>query len=136
MYILFIILNFSLLCYILFKLKTISHSSTGLKVLFGFGVFCSFGSLVLLSTTDVNGGKSSVEIGSISYSILAIVLYIIYISRVSEKSIQNNELNLSNQELSAINTQIENKKIELEQLEQELQKKLKKHNDIISWCRY
>lgn len=85
MHIVFFIINILFLIYILAKIKNKGNLSTGLKVLFGFGAFCSFGSFVILTTvsSEINE-KNSIELGSSMYSIIAIILYSIYISKTKK----------------------------------------------------
>ncbi len=68
---LFFIINLALLTLIIvLRSKTKLETGVGMKILFGFGAFCSFGSVVLVGT-DAEG--------TMGYSIIAIILYGIYI---------------------------------------------------------
>ena len=74
---LLIIINFILLVYILMKIKNRKNFLMGMKIILVFGIFFSLGSI---SSLQYDYKDSPIDV-SIESSILAIILYSIYIYR-------------------------------------------------------
>lgn len=93
MYIVLLVINIILMLFIIYgKIKMNLNSSRGKNILFGIGIFCSVGSLALIETQEA----------SIMYSVVAIILYCIFIykssmlSKLNFNNTSNNYNNINN----------------------------------------
>lgn len=93
MYIVLLVINIMLMLFIIYgKTKMNINSSRGKNILFGIGIFCSVGSLALIETQEA----------SIMYSVIAIILYCIFIykssmlSKLNFNNTSNNDNNINN----------------------------------------